>query len=359
MNALGRGAIAGSSVALLALIPLVASATPFTGIFDPALTTVATTTAPFLQNSMNLATDLFRIVMVVSFMVAIARYAIMNQTIEGSGHVIMNMFVTMVPLLVVIDQSPYFLSQLVNWAQTLAGAIAPGQTAYLPDEIIERGWGFCGLILHTASAPFSTQGVQLLGKALTGDEQIFFDVAGIFVAFFASIVIMLSFCLIAVQLFLATIQTYFAVAIGAISLGWMSGSATKGMADSYIGGCWKSVLHLVTVIVSVAFVMGLVGPMDAFASNPNPSELFGNILKLMSAAVMAALISWKLPDYASNMFTGSPATGALEAIFAAKGAAGAAHGTAKGAVRGAKATYAGGKFIAGKIKSGFTKKEGA
>lgn len=323
--------IATSVMVLLSVAPLAASAGVFTGVFDPVLASAATSTAPFLRNSVGLANVLFRIVMGVSVFIMLARYAIKNQTLEGSGHVLMNMFVTMIPMLVILDQAPNFLGRLVEYAGNIASGISPSLTGHpfsKPDEIVEQGWNFCQLMLAAASDPFRNHAGELGLKLLKGDPALFLSSAGLIAAFTCCLITMLSYTVIAAQLFLATIQTYISVSVGAISLGWMGGSGTKGMADAYIGACWQSVMNLVMVTVSVSFVMGMVGPIHNLMDNSTPDSLIGNVLKLSAASIMSALVAWQIPNYARHMFTGHTSTGPFEAMTAGNRAVGTASAAA-------------------------------
>jgi hypothetical protein len=319
--------VAASAMVLLSFTPIAASAGVFTGVFDPVLASAATSTAPFLKNSVGLANVLFRIVMGVSIFIMLARYAIKNQTLEGSGHVLMNMFVTMIPMLVILDQAPNFLGRLVEYAGDIANGISPslsGHSFSKPDEIVEQGWNFCQMMLVAASDPFRNHAGELGIKLLQGDPALFLSSAGLLATFVCCLITMLSYTVIAAQLFLATIQTYLSVSVGAISLGWMGGSGTKGMADAYIGACWQSLMNLVMVTVSVSFVMGMIGPIHNLMDNSTPDSLIGNVLKLSAASVMSALVAWQIPNYARHMFTGHTSTGPFEAMEAGNRAVGTA-----------------------------------
>jgi hypothetical protein len=333
---INRGMVAAVVMAGVALIPLVASANGFVvPIFDPILDNVNETTTPFLTNSIGLAGVLFKIILAASVAIAAARYAVVNQTLEGSGHFLMNMFITVVCLDVVIEQAPTVLSHCVEYAQSIAGTIAPGiGTALRPDEIIEQGWLFCGKIIHNSTE--SLTGFSFMDM-LGSSGHILSELCGLLIAILCCPFIMAAFGMIAFQLFIATIQTYFCVSIGAISLGWIAGSGTKAMADAYLGACWKSVMHLVTTLVSVGFVMGLVGPLDALTKNGDPHIMMANSFKLATACIIGGMIAWKLPGYAESMFSGSPAISGLEAMAGAASGMKGTGAAAKGAVAGGAA----------------------
>jgi type IV secretory pathway TrbL component len=223
----------------------------------------------------------------------------------------MDLFMKVIPLYVIMASATTFLPNLVNTANQLSGQIT-GTPINGPDEILDIGTKLCEGIFSAVMLPFTDNGVQLLGATITGSPVLFLSIVGAAVGVVASLVIILSFALIAFEYFFAFAQAYITLSVGAISLGWLASSGTKNMGEQYLSAAWISVMRLVLTIACVSFIATVVPPMQVVSVNTDPNTMMMTYLKLCSAAIFAALLATKVPSFATNMFSGHPAVSAAE-----------------------------------------------
>jgi type IV secretory pathway TrbL component len=310
--------VASVFAAFIALQPVAATAA---GPLDTLQNTIQSATVPWMDHSLQLATMLFSIMMTVTFITALMRYVSLNHTIEGFGHCFMDLFMKVIPLYVIMASATTFLPNIVNVANQLSGQLT-GVPVNGPDEIFMTGWNLCGSIIHGADQLFPSNGVQMAGAsiagglatgvALPGSTDLFLIIAGEGVALVASLVIIISFTLIAFEYFFAFAQAYITLSVGAISLGWISSSGTKHMGETYLSAAWVSVMRIVLTIACVSFVETIVPPMQSLSKTTDPNTMVMVMLQLCSTAIFAALLCWKVPAFATNMFSGRPAFSAAE-----------------------------------------------
>jgi hypothetical protein len=307
-HSLTRGLFASAVIAIAALQPVVAMAAD---ALDTLQNTVKSTTAPWMDSSLQLATVLFSIMMTVTFITALMRYVSLNHTIEGFGHAFMDLFIKVIPLYVIMASATTFLPNIVNVANQLSGQIT-GISVNGPDEILAIGTKLCENIFSAVMLPFTDNGVQLLGATITGSPVLFLSIFGAAVGVITALVIIISFALIAFEYFFAFAQAYITLSVGAISLGWLASPGTKNMGEQYLSAAWVSVMRLVLTIACVSFIATVVPPMQVVSVNSDPNTMMMTYLKLCSAAIFAALLAIKVPSFATNMFSGHPAVSAAE-----------------------------------------------
>jgi P-type conjugative transfer protein TrbL len=306
--------------AVMTVCPVMATA----GVLDTLQTTAQSATTPWMNNSLQLATTLFSILIGVTFVAAIARYAVANQTIEGCGHMFMNLFIKIIPLYVIMASATTLLPNLVPIAMKLSGQITGTATIMGPDEVFKAGWDLCGNLIGASSHAFDIKGLgaNIAGAAMTGEfmpqaSSVFLSSAAVPVALFTSAVIMLSFTLISFELFFCFIQAYITLSIGAISLGWIAASGTKNMGEQYLSAAWASVMRIVITVACISLIMTVVPHMKDMSQQTDPTTMVMMELKMCSTAIFAALLAWKVPSFATNMFSGRPAVTGNEFVRSA------------------------------------------
>jgi len=273
---------------------------------DTLQSTVQQTTVGWMNNSLQIATVLFSIMMTVTFVTAIARYASLNHTLEGCGHMFMDLFIKVIPLYVLMAGATTILPNLVDTANQLGGTIT-GTPVSGPSEIFNYGWQISSEILKASMLPFNLAGAPVVGQvAILGGM-----ITGVY-GLIMCIIIMGSFTLIAFEYMLAFVQAYITLSIGAISLGWLASGGTRHMGETYLAGAWMSLMRLIITIGIVGFIVSLVPHMMDKANTTDVTMIIGSWLKLTGAAVFAALLATKVPAFATHAFSGSPAVSAPE-----------------------------------------------
>lgn len=320
IRALGVGAIFAVVFAHVAL-PAHAN-----GILDNVQAAVSSTTVAWMNNSLQLATALFSIMITVSLVTAIARYAALNHTLEGFGHVFMDLFIKVIPLYVIMAGSTTFLPNIVNFANEIGGQIT-GTPVIGPSEIFGYGVAICKDILSAAAIPVALAGVPVVGEVSLFTSQLL----GI-VALVTSFVTISAFALIAFEYVFAFVQAYITLSIGAFSLGWLGSTGTRHMGESYLGAAWMSIMRIIITIGVVGFIVQMVPHMAEKAATGDIKTILMSWVELCGATVFAALLATKVPSFATHVFTGHPAISAPAVANSAVRQGSQAARTAAGAV---------------------------
>ncbi|GAC1501387.1 MAG: hypothetical protein NVS1B2_26520 [Vulcanimicrobiaceae bacterium] len=269
------------------------------GVLDLLRDTVQGTSTAWLNRSLGLAGGLFGIVLGVTFTIAIARYAVRNQTFEGCQHALMDLFLTIIPPVVVIAAAGQILPGLATFANTLGGTIT-GTPVTGPSEIAELGKNICGDVLRNAFGVFTSG--QIVLAATLGPYLLV-------TALVISLIVQTAFVLIAFEYFFAFAQAYIRLSIKAINLGWLAGSGTKNMAEEFIAEAWAAVMRIVLTVGVVGLIVSFVPNMTAIAAQGDAKAMVLSWFELASSAVFAALLAWKVPELAHH--AGRPSVSAV------------------------------------------------
>lgn len=251
---------------------------------------------------MQIATALFSIVMTVTFVIAIARYAALNHTLEGFGHSFMDLFIKVIPVYVILAAATTVLPNIAAFADTLGGQIT-GTPISGPSEIFGLGLTLCGDILKGALLSF------IVGGSTSNAASFSIGVLTGVIALIVCLIIIGSFTLIAFEYFFAFAQAYIRLSVKAINLGWLAGSGTKHMGEEFLAEAWAAVMRIVMTVAVVGFIVSFVPHMSTLAITSDPRTLFMAWLTLGGSSVFAALLAWKVPELA--MHAGRPSVSAI------------------------------------------------
>lgn len=202
-----------------------------------------------------------------------------------------------------------------------------------PDVILGFGLGICEHLWDVwYDQPF-------LYKLLFG------IVTGIFTVG-AMIVIMISFGIIAGQLLITLIESYFVVGAGIFLLGFGGSRWTTEMASSYIKYAVAIGVKIFTCYIVVGAGIEIFGD---YQFDPDPVEFISSTIQIVVLSFCFCAISWQLPQLASTIISGA-STGTFGASSSAAGFAAGLLGSAIGAAgvlgaAGAAAKGAGGSAL--------------
>lgn len=249
-----------------------------------------------MNNSLAIGQSLFGIVMTVTIIMALVRYASTNGTLEGVGHSMMSLLITIIPVFVVLTAMTALLPNIVAVANQLAGQIT-GVQINGPSEIFGLGVTMCMQILKTASAPLMP-GAALSQTILSGPSALIIGGVSVLLGTVACIVVMGSFAIIAAEYLLAFLQTYIRISIEAWNLGWSASAGTRGHSEAFLGEVKYALTRVILTIGIVAFIVAMTPQMAPLASSTDLATIVVNWLKLAGGAAVAALLAVKVPHLA-------------------------------------------------------------
>ena len=142
--------------------------------------------------------------------------------------------------------------------------------------------------------------VQALNNVGTFD---FFDQ---FVFGLVYIAIMLTFLLIAVQIFLAVIEFYLISALAGVLIGFGVSPHFRFLSEKAIGAVVACSIKLMVL----AFIMAMVQPTLASVRFVGPEIKFNELWALLLTSGAIMLVAWTAPSLAASLLAGSPSLGA-------------------------------------------------
>jgi type IV secretion system protein TrbL len=251
-----------------------------------------------------------------------------------------------------------FLSGVVFDSFAALGLRAGGSTLTAADLMRP---GFVAATGYDAAKPLLTE-----ISDLTGPIAFFENIVTIGILFFAWIVVLLSFFILAVQLFITILEFKLTALAGFILIPFALWNKTTFLAERVLGNVITSGVKLMVLAIIVGIGSTAFGTMAA--SFTGGDVTMEQALSTMLAAVAIFGLGIFGPGIAAGLITGAPQLGAGAAVGAVGGlaagayagamggraAVGAAAGGASGAVK-AGASLAGGagaSFAMGKIASG-------
>lgn len=294
------------------------------GILDNLAAGVKDTTAAWMNNSLALGQTLFGIMMTIAIITALCRFAAVNGTLEGVGHTIMSLLLTIIPVFVVMTAMTIFLPNIVETANQLAGQIT-GVTITGPSEIFGLGVTMCKSILAASSAPFTTNALQ---TTLSGPAAWAIGIWTLSVGLLTCAVVMGAFTIIAAEYLLCFLQAYIRLSIEAFNLGWSASPGTKHMAEAFLGEAKHALTRVILTIGVVAFIVAMVPQMTAKAASTDMQTIMIGWLELAGGAMLAAILAIKVPHLAHS--GGQPSLSAPQIV---SGTFSAAHSSVSNVAR--------------------------
>jgi len=172
---------------------------------------------------------------------------------------------------------------------------------------------------------------------LTGFPEVFVNIDTIAILFLAWLVVLVSFFVLAVQLFITLIEFKLTTLAGFVLVPFALWNKTAFLAEKVLGNVISSGIKVLVLAVIVGIGSGLFGEFQTVPDEPSINHAL--VVMLASLALLALAIFG--PGIATGLISGGPQLGAGAMAGAALGAAGTAVAV------GAAATGVGGAIAAG------------
>lgn len=172
---------------------------------------------------------------------------------------------------------------------------------------------------------------------MAGFPEVFVNIAPIVVLFLAWLVVILTFFVLAIQLFITLIEFKLTTLAGFVLVPFALWNKTAFLAEKVLGNVVSSGVKVLVLAVIVGIGTGLFAEFQVAPAEPSVD--FALVIMLASLALMALGIFG--PGIATGLVSGSPQLGAGAMAGATLGAAGTA------VALGAAATGVGGAVVAG------------
>jgi type IV secretion system protein TrbL len=192
-----------------------------------------------------------------------------------------------------------------------------------------------------AGRPIMTQ----IGE-LAGFPEVFLNLDSIVVLFLAWLVVIVSFFVLAVQLFVTLIEFKLTTLAGFVLLPFALWNKTAFLAERVLGNVVSSGIKVLVLAVIVGIGSGIFGE---FQLPPGSEPSIDNALAIMLASLTLFGLGIFGPGIATGLVSGAPQLGAGAAAGTALGVAGLAAAGTAAAVTGGAAVAAGAKLVPGAV----------
>lgn len=230
--------------------------------------------------------------------------------------------------------APTWIPALMNSFRD-AGATVGGATVLSPSAVFARGLSFVIIIFKSIS-----------------DMDMWDAIGVVLAALPAAVFIIIAFVVVAGQLLVTLIESYFVISAAAIFLGFGGSRWTQDFVQKYLG-------YAISVGVKLMFIYLLIGASntlftgwaDMLSSSTSGLQFIINAWVVMGGAALFAFLAWMIPSLASSAMSGAPsltggaAAGVIGGMVA--GGLGAAATAAKGVGKVAEAAGAAFKGMGG------------
>lgn len=308
------------------------------GVLDTVNNSVAASTDGWMSKSLDLAQNLFFGLAALEFAWSAIQLALkkaeMTDVMVGTLFKVMNLaFFAMV-----LVKAPEWIPAIIDSFKT-AGAEVSGTQLMTPSGVIDRGITMAGDLI--------TKGGQVNDQANDGIANIgSYMLAAIIIAV-AGLMVVLGFAVVALQLFVALIESYIVIGAGALMLGFLGSRWTSNFGEKYFSYAMSVGIKLFTIYMMIGlgdtFFDAMYAEMNKVIAQGGELN-FGDWLGLGGASAVYGGLGYMVPGLASSMLNGAAAlsmsnVGAATSALAAAPVAGA---LATGAAAASAGGYAAG-----------------
>jgi type IV secretion system protein TrbL len=181
---------------------------------------------------------------------------------------------------------------------------------------------------------------------LAGFPEVFLNLDSIVVLFLAWLVVIVSFFVLAVQLFVTLIEFKLTTLAGFVLLPFALWNKTAFLAERVLGNVVSSGIKVLVLAVIVGIGSGI---FSEFQLPPGSEPSIDNALAIMLASLTLFGLGIFGPGIATGLVSGAPQLGAGAAAGTALGVAGLAAAGTAAAVAGGAAVAAGAKLVPGAV----------
>lgn len=331
LYALGFGLylVAGSAVAQTPPSP-----PPDTAILDGIVSSYESASAGWMAPMLAYANRLFALLLAIDLAVTGTKYVLEKDDTKSLIAALANKILGVGFFYALLLFAPTWIPAIMNSFRD-AGQAVGGLSVISPSAVFAQGLKFVLLIFKSVS-----------------DLDLWDAVGVVLAAIPAAVFIIIAFVVVAGQLLVTLIESYFVISAAAIFLGFGGSRWTQDFVQKYIG-------YSISVGVKLMFIYLLIGAsstlFDGWAAKLTSAtaglQFIANAYVVMGGAALFAFLAWMIPSLASSAMSGSPsltggaAAGVIGGMVA--GSVGAAATVGKGVGKVAEAAGAAFKGMGG------------
>jgi type IV secretion system protein TrbL len=288
-----------------------------TGVFDNVADGFKTVSKSWFDPLHEFGLRLFRLLAAIEIAWCAILWALEKQDMPSLFGALLKKIIGLNMFYALILFADTWIPAIIN-SFAIAGQTASGTSGLSPSDIITRGLD-CAFRIFDA---VSFLGLDVANTVVVG-----------LTCLVLAVVIALTFAVIACQLLVALVESYFVLSAGVIFLGFGGSRWTNDFVQKYLGYAVATGVKLMMMylIIGAANSISASWPDMLNASADNQAVLQTSLVVLIGS-MMLAFLSWQIPALAASMLAGSPnLTAGSAATFGAAAIAGGVGTMAMGA----------------------------
>ena len=279
-----------------------------TGVFDNVADGFKTVSKSWFDPLYNFGLRLFRLLAAIEVAWCAILWALEKQDMPSLFAALLKKIISLNMFYALILFADTWIPAIIN-SFAIAGQTASGTSGLSPSDIVTRGLD-CAFRIFDA---VSFLGLDVANTVVVG-----------LTCLVLAVVIALTFGVIACQLLVALVESYFVLSAGVIFLGFGGSRWTSDFVQKYLGYAVATGVKLMMMylIIGAADSISASWPGMLNASADNQAVLQTSLV-VMIGSMMLAFLSWQIPTLAASMLAGSPnLTAGSAATFGAAAIAG-------------------------------------
>ena len=232
--------------------------------------------------------------------------------------------------------APTWIPLLIQSFQQ-AGQGISGSPPLTPSGIFDQGVQLASTLIQNGMQVNSTQNGGVANTLMSGGSNLGSYVLAAIVIGLSGIMVITSFAVIALQMFVALVESYLVIGGGALMLGFLGSRWTTNFGERYFAYAVSVGIKLFTLYLIVGFgnsmVQAIINQLNTLVASGQPIG-FGDWLAIGGCALVYGGVGYMVPGIASSMMNGTPSMslGNLGAASGMMAATPIAAGLAAGAV---------------------------
>ncbi len=266
-----------------------AQAVPNTAILDGIADSYEAAATGWMGPMLAYANRLFALLLTIELAVTGTKYVLEKDDTRSLIAALANKILGVGFFYALLQFAPTWIPALMNSFRD-AGATVGGATALSPSAVFARGLNFVIIIFKSIS-----------------DMDIWDAVGVVLAALPAAVFIIIAFVVVAGQLLVTLIESYFVISATVIFLGFGGSRWTQDFVQKYLGYAISVGVKLMTIYLLIGASNTLfTGWAGLLSSSTAGLQFIINAWVVMGGAAFFAFLAWMIPSLASSMLSGAP-----------------------------------------------------
>lgn len=318
----------------LASVAVFASNAMAEGVLDSVQQTMKAASSGWMEKGLEYAKTLFFGLAALEFVWSAIQLTVKKNELSDLAVSVMLKVLSIAFFAMMLLKAPEWIPAIVN-SFVSAGTGISGTTEMTPSGVFSQGVGLASDLV-TKGMQVNAQNTSLGNVVSSGGASLGEWLLSAIIIGGSGIMVIIAFVVIAVQLFVALVESFLVIGGGALMLGFLGSRWTMSFGEKFFGYAVSVGVKLFALYLIVGFGGTFIAEMgralDALVAAGKPVGL-GDYLGMGGASLVFGGVGYMAPGLASTMLSGSPslsmsnlgaASGTLAGAPVAAGMAGGA-----------------------------------